>query len=264
MDDSNKEIQIYVVSHSEHDIKDIEANDIYVPLFVGRAGKDNLGFLSDDTGDNISDKNSSYCELTGLYWIWKNSTADVIGLAHYRRYFAKWKFGKRLERKDIEEILKDYDIILPKKSNVLFGSVYEDYDHWNHIKDLDLCEDVIKEQCPEYLENYYNVVNGNTLYGFNMFIAKKEIIDGYCEWVFPILFELEKEINAKDYDDYRKRVYGFLTERLFNVWFTHNNLKVRETKVKLIGRMLNFKMFFYKRPLLRWGYVHIYKPYIKK
>ena len=44
MNDSNKEIQIYVVSHSDEDIKDIDADDIYVPLFVGRAGKDNLGF----------------------------------------------------------------------------------------------------------------------------------------------------------------------------------------------------------------------------
>ena len=85
----NLNIQVYVVSHSEEDIKDIDANDIYVPLFVGRAGKDNLGFVSDDTGDNISDKNSSYCELTGLYWMWKNSTADIIGLVHYRRYFAQ-------------------------------------------------------------------------------------------------------------------------------------------------------------------------------
>ena len=97
-----------------------------------------------------------------------------------------------------------------------------------------------------------------------MFIAKKEVIGPYCEWVFPILAEVEKRVDMTGYDDYQKRIYGFLTERLFNVWFTHNNLKVRETKVKLVGRMLNFKMFFYKRPLLRWGYVHIYKPYIKK
>lgn len=258
MDDSNKKIQIYVVSHSEHDIKDIESNDIYVPLFVGRAGKDNLGFLSDDTGDNISDKNSSYCELTGLYWIWKNSTADVIGLAHYRRYFAKWKFGKRLERKDIEEILKDYDIILPKKSNVLFGSVYEDYDHWNHIKDLDLCEDVIKEICPEYLENYKNVVNGKTLYGFNMFIAKKEIIDPYCEWVFPIITEVEKRVDMTGYTDYHKRLYGFLTERLFDVWMDKQNLKVKESDLKLKGLRLIVYMWFVKIPIVRWVYVHIY------
>ena len=110
MKDSNKKIQVYVVSHSEEDIRDIDANDVYVPLFVGRDGKDNFGFVSDDTGDNISSKNSSYCELTGLYWMWKNSTADIIGLVHYRRYFAKWRLGKRLERKELEEIFKDYCI----------------------------------------------------------------------------------------------------------------------------------------------------------
>ena len=97
---SGSKIQVYVVSHSEEDIRDIDANEIYVPLFVGRDGKDNLGFVSDDTGDNISGKNSSYCELTGLYWMWKNSDADIIGLVHYRRYFAKWRLGKRLERDD--------------------------------------------------------------------------------------------------------------------------------------------------------------------
>ena len=81
----NKNIEVYVVSHSKEDIENIKSDDIYVPLFVGRAGEDNFGFLSDDSGDNISDKNSSYCELTGLYWAWKNLDADYVGLAHYRR-----------------------------------------------------------------------------------------------------------------------------------------------------------------------------------
>ena len=84
---SNKKIEVYVIAHSPKEIKSIKGNDIYKPLFVGRNGKDNLGFLSDDTGDNISSKNSAYCELTGLYWMWKNSSADIIGLVHYRRYF---------------------------------------------------------------------------------------------------------------------------------------------------------------------------------
>ena len=183
---SSSNIQIYVVSHSEEDIRDIDENDIYTPLFVGRAGKDNLGFCSDDTGDNISDKNSSYCELTGLYWMWKNSPADIIGLVHYRRYFAKWRLGKRLERKELEEIFKDYDIILPKKTTALLGSVYEDYDHWNYAKDLDLCEEVIGEQCPEYLNSYKRVVEGKDLYYYNMFIAPKEVIAPYCGLLFQL------------------------------------------------------------------------------
>ena len=82
-----KNIQIYVVSHSEEDIKTTISNEIYTPLFVGRNGKDNLGFLSDDQGDNISEKNPSYCELTGLYWMWKQSKEDIIGLCYYRSYF---------------------------------------------------------------------------------------------------------------------------------------------------------------------------------
>ena len=223
----SSKIQVYVVSHSEEDIKNIDANDVYVPLFVGRNGKDNLGFVSDDTGDNISSKNSSYCELTGLYWMWKNSDADIIGLVHYRRYFAKWRLGKKFERKELEEIFKEYDIILPKKTTALLGSVYEDYGHWNYAKDLDLCEEVITEQFPEYLESYKKVVNGKNLYYYNMFIAKKEVIDSYSEWVFPILAEVEKRVDMTGYDDYQKRIYGFLTERLFDVWMDRQNLKVK-------------------------------------
>ena len=100
----SKDIQVYVISHSAEDIKNIKSNEIYTPLFVGRNGQDNLGFVSDDTGENISSKNSSYCELTGLYWMWKNSPADIIGLVHYRRYFANWRFGHRLEKEDLEKI----------------------------------------------------------------------------------------------------------------------------------------------------------------
>lgn len=256
MESSN--IQVYVVSHSVDDIKDIDANDIYTPLFVGRDGRDNLGFCSDDTGDNISNKNSSYCELTGLYWMWKNSPADIIGLVHYRRYFAKWRLGKRLERKELEEIFKDYDIILPKKTTALLGSVYEDYDHWNYAKDLDLCEEVIGEQCPEYLDSYKRVVEGKDLYYYNMFIAPKEVIAPYCDWVFPILAEVEKRVDMTGYDDYQKRIYGFLTERLFDVWMDRQNLRVKECELKVNGLRLNVHMWIVKRAIVRWAYIHIY------
>ena len=142
MESSN--IQVYVVSHSEEDIKDIDANDIYVPLFVGRDGKDNLGFVSDDTGDNISEKNPYFCELTGLYWMWKQSKADIIGLCHYRRYFVNEK-NQLLEKDEIETILKDYDLIIPNFGTSLLENVYEDYDNEHYGKDLDLCRDLIKK-----------------------------------------------------------------------------------------------------------------------
>ena len=61
----------------------------YFPIQVGKAiSQVDLGIQGDDTGDNISHKNASYCELTGMYWAWKNlKDVDVIGLCHYRRYF---------------------------------------------------------------------------------------------------------------------------------------------------------------------------------
>ncbi|MDO5851187.1 MAG: DUF4422 domain-containing protein [Methanobacteriaceae archaeon] len=258
----NEKIKLFVISHSPEDIQKIKNDELYTPLFVGRNGEDNLGFISDDTGDNISNKNPNFCELTGLYWMWKHFDGDILGLCHYRRYFTNDN-GDLIEKKDILNYLKDYDLIVPPFGTSLLGSVYNDYDNEHYGEDLDKCRKIISKMTPEYLDSYDKVIYGDKLCHYNMFIGSKELIDDYCNWVFPIMFELEKHLDASNYDSYRKRVYGFLTERLFNVWFTHKNLKVRETNVKLNSRILNFKMFFYKLPFLRWGYSHIYKPYIK-
>ena len=256
--------QIYVISHSLEDIKKIEKNEIYTPLFVGCNGRDNQGYCSDDTGENISSKNNTYCELTGLYWMWKNSKADIIGLVHYRRYFAKRKYGKRLEKEDLDNIFQNYDIILPKRTTSLFKNVYEDYAHWNYAKDLDLCKETISKQCPEYLESFDKVMEGNSLYYYNMFIAPKETISKYCEWVFPILEEVEKKVDMAGYDDYQKRIYGFLTERLFDVWIDRENLKVKECELKVIGKKLNLHMFIAKRWITRQFYKKIYVSKLNK
>ena len=154
-------IQVYVVSHSEEDIQDIDANDIYVPLFVGRDGKDNLGFVSDDTGDNISSKNSSYCELTGLYWMWKNSTADIIGLVHYRRHFSKKSFGKPINRKDIEEILKDYDIS-DRQKMILYEVMTNNKTYGEIAIKHNLSTSLVKKDMTGILQ-YFGCKNANSL-----------------------------------------------------------------------------------------------------
>ena len=77
---------IYVITHKEiEDIKDSE----YKTLLVGATKNDTFpnDYEHDDRGENISYKNDSYCELTGLYWIWKNIHTEYIGLVHYRRFF---------------------------------------------------------------------------------------------------------------------------------------------------------------------------------
>ena len=116
----DKKVSIYVAAHKK---SEFPKNDIYVPLHVGAEGKKDLGYLKDNTGDNISTKNSNYCELTGTYWIMKNDNSDIVGLTHYRRYFfRKWNTNKLedvLNEEDIEQIFKEYDIIVPKKTKIL-------------------------------------------------------------------------------------------------------------------------------------------------
>lgn len=180
----------------------------------------------DNSGINISDKNQNYCELTGLYWLWKNSTDEYIGIEHYRRYFSHDFFGKKLlNDSEINILLKKYDIILPF-IKVFPTSVKDDYvKNSGYKKDLDKLKEIINKKYPEYISEYTEVMQGNKLYLYNMMILNKHIFDRYCTWLFDILFELENNVSLLGYSNYEKRIYGFLSERLLNVWILHNNLK---------------------------------------
>ena len=241
------DIKVYVISHSKEDIQKIDmGEDIYVPLFVGRDGKDNFGYLSDDTGDNISFKNPNYCEMTGFYWMCKNSDADIIGLVHYRRYFSKTIFGKVITKKDIEETLKNYDLIIPEKNVYIKGNVYDNVGP-NLIKHIYLARKAIEKLYPEYLDSFDNIMNNNSLSFFNMFIGSKELMNNYCTWIFSILDELDGQFDLT----LQPRLPGVLTELLFNVWIDYNNLKTKEFKLRYSGFKLSLKMFIIKSKFVR-------------
>lgn len=259
MSNSNKKIQIYVVSHSEEDIKNINANDIYVPLFVGRNGKDNLGFVSDDTGDNISEKNLYYCELTGLYWMWKQSKADIIGLCHYRRYFNNDK-GSLLQKEDIINYLTNNDIILPKKSALLKGTYGETFKNHYLLEILELTRDVIIKISPDYLDCFDKIMNQDEFYNNNMFIAPKDLADDYSNWIFPILEEIENRVKIEDYP----RVLGLVSEAIFNVWINKHELKVKECNLKYTDNKLKFTMLLINQPILRKLYQFLYNNFLSK
>ena len=257
---SSKKIQLYVISHSEDAIKDIRNDEIYIPLFVGRNGKDNLGFASDDSFEgNISHKNKDYCELTGLYWMWKASNADIIGLCHYRRYF-KGKNSELIESEEILEYLSNHDIILPKKADLIKGSYWETYQGHHLYKALEITREVLGELSPEYLETFENMLNQSSFSNYNMFIAKKEVIDPYCDWVFPILEEVEKRINVDEYP----RVFGLISEAIFNVWIEYNHLKIKEVPLFYLGNELRFRMALSDNMVLRKGYQFLYFNFFKK
>lgn len=227
------EVKIYVATHK---MANFPKQDIYIPLHVGAEGKEDLGYLKDNTGDNISIKNKNYCELTATYWIMKNDNSDIVGLTHYRRYFFKNiysnSFKNILEKQEILEILKNYDIIVPKKTNLDYN-VKKQYEVVHHLKDLEECKNIIKEKYPQYEQAFNKIMNDYKMHTCNMFISKKKLFNEYYTWLFDILFELEKRVDISNYDDYNKRIYGFLSERLFNVWLEKNktDLKIKEFMV---------------------------------
>ncbi|MGG3233404.1 DUF4422 domain-containing protein [Priestia flexa] len=244
-----KDIQILVATHKKYKMPE---SDIYLPIHVGREGKEDLGYQGDNEGDNISDKNGNYCELTGLYWAWKNLNCKYVGLSHYRRYFVgsknetfitNYKSASKsiLGENEIKELMKNYDIILPKKRNYFIENVRSHYKNAHNIEDLEETQKIINDKYPDYLEAFETVMNKKTLHLYNMFVLKKELFNEYCEWLFDILLELEKRIDISNYDSYQSRIYGFISERLFNVWVEYKQLNVKELKVTNLDKINNFK-----------------------
>ena len=248
-----KNIKIIVAAHKEYDMPD---NNLYLPVFVGADGKKDInGYKRDDTGSNISIKNPNFCELTGLYWAWKNVDSEYYGFFHYRRYLGfSTDFSKNesiwgtleeprfndslvkkynLDDKSIKALVEQYDIVLPEIKDIAVmpghsKNIRQQYvsSGYLHEKDLDIMMDVLKEKYPDFYPYAVSYMDGHKSYLNNMFIMKKEVFTKYCAWLFDILFELEKRIDISNYDNYQKRVFGFISERLLNVWVFKNSLSV--------------------------------------
>lgn len=233
-----------VVTHKQTDIPNIDG---YKPIVVG---KNNVFFedmYRDNSGDNISDKNANYCELTALYWAWKNlNDVEYVGLSHYRRFFRKSFFNYTksgfLSIKKAISLLNNYDVILPYPKGWFDTTVEE----WflktdGKTEALEKLKFTITNLYPDYLDDYNKIMNGYMASYFNMFVMSKEFMDKYCEWLFSILFELEKQIDLSTYTPLQARIYGFLSERLLNVWVCHNKLRIKYMFVNEIEKDSHFK-----------------------
>lgn len=226
-------IQIIIATHKAYRMPQ---DPMYVPVHVGKAGKElELGFQGDNTGDNISQKNSSFCELTGIYWAWKNLTADYVGLAHYRRHFRgkkqKDKWDSVLTGSEAEKLLEKTDVLLPKRRNYYIETVYNQYIHAHPAEPLDKMLALAAASGENYRAVAENMKHRTWTHIYNMFVMKKEIFDGYCSWMFPILFEVEKTVDISDYSQYDKRVFGFLAERMLDIYLEANHIPYQEVPV---------------------------------
>ena len=216
---------------------------IYRPIQVGAAGKQSIGFQRDDAGASISDKNKYYCELTGLYWAWKHFNAEYWGLVHYRRYFKDTLLSMRrgldgvMSGAKASKLLADADVILPYKQIYLIETLESHYAHTHDANDLKVARQVIADLCPEYVEDWDCVMRRRSAHMFNMFLMKDELASEYCEWMFSILFELEKRLEVSGRSDFQSRVYGRISEFLIDVWLNHNNYKYKEVPWVYIGKV---------------------------
>lgn len=227
-------IKVLIATHKKYRMPN---DSMYIPIHVGSAIKEKIGYIGDNTGDNISFKNPYYCELTGFYWGVKNLECDYIGLVHYRRHFINKininkfkndKFNYILSKSNAEQILKKYDIILPKKRRYYIETLYSHYAHTHYKDHLDKTREILKETYPEYIDDFDKVMRQRSGHMFNMFIMKKELAVKYSEWLFNILEKLEKRIDVTQYDDFQARLFGRVSELLLNVWIINNKLEYKE------------------------------------
>lgn len=248
---------IFIVTHKYFEEPE---NEVYKTIIVGSQDLKIKGAYRDNVGSNIAYKNSNYCELTALYWIWKNiSNINYIGMCHYRRFFSKSKYRSSskyfLIKKDVEELLDKYDIILPEKNrwSITVGENYCKGE--GREKDLLLLREKVIESCPEYLLDFERVVNAKSASYRNMFITRSELLDEYCKWLFMLLSKLEEVISLNGYTQQEARVYGYLSEILLNVWVLHNNLRVKYVPITLTeGTSLKkVKMRFRNIPIINEG-----------
>lgn len=232
-----KNIKIIVATHKKFNMpKDL----IYLPIHSGKEGKKDLGYQGDNEGENISQKNPYFCELTALFWAWKNLDVDYIGLSHYRRHFSnrntlpkdvQGRIDSVITGDELDKVFDNVDIILPKKRKYYIENLYDHYKHTTYVETLDETRKIIEEMYPDYLQEFDLLKKRTSAHMFNMFIMKKELLNDYCKWLFDILFELEKRVDNTKYNSFHARFYGRISELLLDIWINKNGLKYEEVRV---------------------------------
>lgn len=234
------DIKILIAAHKKYWMP---KDSIYLPLNVGAEGKAELGYTGDNTGDHISSKNKNFCELTGLYWAWKNLDADYVGLVHYRRYFTRKevyniekKKSQILTKEEWENLLSRYPVIVPDKRKYYIESNRSHYNHAHHPEGLNITEQILIEKYPEYLPAFNKVMNRTWAHMFNMFVMRRDLFNDYMAWMFDVLFELEKRVDITGWDPYEARIYGFVSELMLDVWLEKNHAIYHEQNVSFMEK----------------------------
>ncbi len=231
-------MKVYVVTHAPCAEPLPEG---YEYIQVNAANNEHFCPLTDDTGENISEKNPRYCELTAIYWIWKNGRSDSAGLAHYRRFLTQNRFSSSpesyLRPQRAEALLRRYDFLATKQYKTKC-TVKEHLLRDVRERDFLSLRETVSAVCPDYLGAFDAVFSGHKSYLLNIFFCKKAQWDAYCSWLFSLLEALERRVDMTGYSAREQRLYGFLGERLFTVYVLHNRAKVKSFPTHIVGEPL--------------------------
>ncbi len=224
-------MKIYVMTHKPFVTP---KEEIYIPLHVGREISKDLGYPGDNTGENISELNPYFGELTGFYWIWQNDKdSDYIGICHYRRFYLNDE-GNIMDEAAFRNILGRYDcitsdLLVSKKNN------YEGYISSHNEKDLHILKNSLIQLYPKYESSYDDYMADYSSCYSNLCVMPRDMYQDYCNWLFSILFHASETIDVSDYDLYHKRIYGFLSEMLLDIYIRHNRYNVYRNPVGTFG-----------------------------
>lgn len=221
------DVTIYMAkSHVDKPLREnITSAPYVIPIQVGAARSDvRVADLTDDTGDNISAKNGNYCELTALYWMWKNELAsDGLTDGEKDRYYGLCQYRRGFDLKE-EDLLRlvdhNVDVVLP------YPLTYEPDIHMHHkryIKEADweALLKALKERQPEYAAAFPEILEGRYLFNYNVILAKKSVLRDYCMWLFPILERVE-ELSSPRGSERNDRYIGYMGETLETLYFMKN------------------------------------------
>ena len=216
---------IIVAAHKPYPMPE---DSMYLPVQAGAALHEPIGFQRDDGGESLSDKNGLYCELTALYWAWKNQPSDALGLAHYRRYLSidgrQPAAAEQIARK-----LESCPVLLPRKRRYWIETNESQYVHAHGPLALNALKETIADHAPDYLSAFERSLKRTSGHRFNMFIMRRDLADAYCTWLFELLFALESRISGSEAEI--PRLYGFLSERMLDCWLETNGLHYEELRV---------------------------------
>lgn len=214
---------IVVATHKAYPMPDAR---MYLPVQAGAACHERLNYQGDDAGENISERNGIYCEMTALYWAWKNLNADAVGLCHYRRYFREPGKNAPLQEETLNGLLAETPVILPKKRHYVIETGESQFVHAHGQYSLDMLRGVVGDLHAAYLPAFESSMKKTYGHRFNMLVMRRKELDAYCAWLFDILFETEKRLGAP-----APRMMGYLSERLMDAWIETENIPFRELAV---------------------------------